>query len=203
MLNSGVKSLEHVLYTHTHADHCHGFDDLRVFYFKHKKHVNCWLSEEHLLEFQKRFSYAFQERHFMDNKPQVQTRSFHSGKPFEVEGLMVHPVLVPHGLEKTTAFRIGSFVYATDFKTIPEDTISSWQGKIHTMIASGVGFKEQYATHSSVAETVRLFQRLGVQRGIITHLSHEVDYGRDAALLPPHVCFAHDGMSLELEIDNV
>lgn len=198
MLRSRSEALEHVLYTHTHADHCHGFDDLRVFYFHSKKPVDCWIHHVHAKEFRTRFFYAFEETLYPGTKPKVVLHEI-DDQIFVIDGLPVQPYLLPHGKEFSTAYRIGSFVYATDFKSIPDKILESWKGTVKTMIASGVGFG-QYPTHSSVDETVAVFQKLEVDFGVITHLSHEVDSIRDSSKLPEGIQFAYDGMQIEVEL---
>lgn len=199
MLRARVTHLEHVLFTHTHADHCHGFDDLRAFFFHSRRPVNCYLSSEHLAELKERFSYAFHASGYHGTAPQAEVHTFIDQRPFSVLGHEVDPVRLPHGHTHSFGFRLGSFAYATDFKFFPPEVIARWHGKIHTMVASGLHFRP-HATHSSVPETMALFAELGVKRGIITHLSHEVDYDRDVKKLPPHIRFAYDGLTLQVAL---
>lgn len=197
ILQAKVQSLEHVLYTHTHADHCHGFDDLRAFYFHSRKPVHCYLGHEDLKDLRRRFSYAFHDSGYLGTAPQVETHAITHEKSFEAMGLRIEPLLLPHGSVSTTAFRFGSFAYATDFKSFPPEALARWKGKVKTMVASGLRFRP-HQTHSSIDETIALFNQLGVEKGIITHLSHEVDYKRDSKRLPRHVAFAYDGLTFEV-----
>ena len=202
MLRHNVQNLEHVLYTHTHADHCHGFDDLRAFYFHQKKPVHCYLHEEHITDFKTRFAYAFDPRPSLNSRPQVTVTPFRQGvftvslpdMTFNVEAW-----LLPHGQGQSVAFKIGSFVYATDFKTVPEEVRKEWRNRVHTMVASGVRF-QSHPTHSSVPETTELMTDLGVRQGLITHLGHEIDYKRDAPKLPCGITLAYDGMKIDAEL---
>ncbi|NRA45166.1 MAG: MBL fold metallo-hydrolase [Oligoflexales bacterium] len=196
ILDAKVSKLENVLYTHTHADHCHGFDDLRAFYFFNKTPINCYLSKELHPEFKARFSYAFTNTGYKGTTPQVELKET-PNKPFEVIGLEVDPVRLPHGTMQSTGFRFGRFAYITDFKAFPKRSLAKWKGKIHTMIASGVRYKP-HPTHSTVSETIQLFQDLQVKKGYITHLSHDIDHRRDSASLPPHISFAYDGLEFEV-----
>ena len=198
ILRHDVRHLEYVLYTHTHADHCHGLDDLRAFYSFHKEPVQCWIAARHFDELRGRFSYVFHDTGYIGTKPQIALHML-TQERFKVGDFEVEMVEVPHGNDMTSAYRIGSFAYATDFKSFPDDVLKKWKGKIQCMIASGIGFKE-HPTHSSVQETIQLFDKLGVSRGIITHLSHGVDYERDRVNLPSHVEFAYDGMEFTLNI---
>lgn len=198
VLQNHIKTLDAVLYTHTHADHCHGFDDLRGFYFTSKKPVTCFLDPIHKEEIIERFSYAFFDTGYLGTAPQVNVVDI-LDDPFDCIGLEVDPVRLPHGSVQTLAFRFGSFAYATDFKNFPEHAIQRWKGKIHTMIASGLHFTPHPA-HSVIPETIELFNQLGVERGIITHLSHKIEHHKDAIRLPSHVSFAYDGQTIHLQI---
>ncbi len=197
VLREDVRHLEYVLYTHTHADHCHGLDDLRAFYFFHKKPVKCWIASRHLEEFRNRFSYVFHDTGYIGTKPQIVLNEL-SENSFSIANWDFEMVELPHGNGFTSAYRLGSFVYMTDFKFLPDEILQRWKGRVKFCIASGVGFKE-HPTHSSVPETIDMFEKLSVSKGVITHLSHNVDYERDKVNLPSHVEFAYDGMELNIE----
>jgi phosphoribosyl 1,2-cyclic phosphate phosphodiesterase len=192
VLRHNVRHLENVLFTHTHADHCHGLDDLRAFYFFHKEPVQCWIASRHVRELRSRFSYVFHDTGYIGTKPQIVLHELKE-RTFSIGDLDIETVELPHGNDFTSAFRIGSFAYATDFKKFPENIIREWKGKVKIFIASGIGFKE-HPTHSSIPETIQLFKDMGVTKGMITHLSHSVDYERDKVKLPTGVEYAYDGM---------
>jgi phosphoribosyl 1,2-cyclic phosphate phosphodiesterase len=197
MLAAQVRRLDRVLYTHLHADHTHGFDDVRAFHFERQVPVVLHLAEEHVADFKARFAYVFQDDGYIVTKPTVDLVPFRAGT-FQAGPLEVEAVRLPHGTMTSYAFKIGGFVYATDFKAMPEAVIQRWKGTIDTMIASGVHYRPHPA-HSNVPETVALLGRLGVRRGFITHMNHEVDARIDQARLPPGIAFAQDG--LELTVD--
>lgn len=200
ILASGIKNLDAVLYTHVHADHCHGFDDLRVFYFYNQIPVPIYLGADHAKELKERFSYVFRDTGYGGTAPQVDLHVIEENlgiASFGVGDILIESLRLPHGHVSTMAFRIGGFAYATDFRYFPRDCIERWRGKIHTMVASGLRFKK-HETHSSIDETIEVFQGLGVKRGVLTHLSHDVNYLRDSALLPPGVEFAFDGMEIAI-----
>jgi len=195
MLRENVSSIEAVLYTHTHADHCHGFDDLRAFYFFSGKPIPCYLSREHLFDLKSRFSYAFEETGYLGLPPQVTLLEMES-KVDIWSDMEIEVVRLEHGNVMSAAFRMGSFAYATDFKCFSESVLEMWSGKISLMVASGLRFSE-HKTHSSIPETIQIFERLGVQRGIITHMAHEVEYEQHSQQLAPHIELAYDGMQIE------
>lgn len=198
MLREGVRDLRHVLYTHTHADHCHGFDDLRAFYFREQTPVHCYIAERFVDDFRARFAYAFEDTGYLGTRPQVVLHAFRDA-PFEIAGLQFEPVALPHGHFLTSGFRLGRFAYITDYKALPDDIAVRWTDRLNLMIASGVHFGT-HKTHATVPETIANFARLRVKHGIITHLGHEVDAESRAKELPNNVQFAVDGLKIEVDL---
>jgi len=199
MLLAKIDYLTHVLYTHTHADHCHGFDDLRAFSFYQKTPILSYAAAEHCVELKKRFSYAFQNQEHWATTPEISLHAFPVETFLKIGRLKIESVLLPHGKTHSLGFRIGKFAYVSDFKSFPDKVLQKWKNNIHTMIASGLCFYE-HATHSSIQETCLLFKKLGVQRAVLTHLSHSVDVFTDQARLPKGVVFAYDGMELQVNV---
>ena len=196
MLSAKVSYLDAVLFTHTHADHCHGFDDLRQLAFTNSNIIPCWARQDHIDDLKNRFSYVFTNQGYRGITPKVVMNPIENS-PISVAGLEVEWEEVPHGHTKSTAFKFGDFVYITDFKMLPENIIEKWKGKISTMIASGVRHSP-HPTHSSIPQTCELFNKLEVNQGYITHLSHDVDHVKDSLSLPSGVKFAHDGLKIEI-----
>ncbi len=193
LLNNKINSTDYLLFTHTHADHCHGFDDLKpLFFYKETKPIKVWATKIHIKELKQRFSYIFQQTGYQGIVPilhemgEDELQNEFKEQDFEYFSL-------PHGLTQSTAFRWGNFAYATDFKSFPEPLIKSWKGKIDIMVASGIMHKSHHS-HSSVSETVELFKKLEVKQGYITHISHKVSHEKDSQNLPSHIKFAYDGM---------
>lgn len=197
-LRAGIKNLQRVLYTHIHADHVHGFDDLRGLYFNSQKPITCWLHPEYMKELKHRFHYAFEDTGYLGGRPEIHLTPLpEESGVFSIGDMEVETFLVPHGNARTNVFRFGSFAYATDFKSFTDEAIRAWRGKVHTMIASGLRWKE-HKTHSTVPETLELFKLLDVERGIITHMSHDVDYFNDSNKMPQGVELAYDGMQISV-----
>lgn len=197
-LRAGISSLQHVIYTHLHADHCHGFDDLRGLYFNSQKKIECWIHPELIKELKLRFHYAFEDTGYLGGRPDIVLRELPSPSGvFEIAGMETETFLAPHGNAMTNVFRFGPFAYATDFKSLSDETIRNWRGKIHTMIASGLRWRD-HKTHSTISETIDLFNRLHVERGIITHMNHEIDYDTESKKLPSGVELAFDGMEIRI-----
>lgn len=197
-LRAGITNLQRVLYTHIHADHVHGFDDLRGLYFNSQRPITCWLHPDYIKELKHRFHYAFEDTGYLGGRPEIHLTPLpeESGQ-FSIGDMEVETFLVPHGNARTNVFRFGSFAYATDFKSFTDEAIRAWRGKVHTMIASGLRWKE-HKTHSTIPETLELFRLLDVERGIITHMSHDVEYFNDSTKMPEGVELAYDGMKISV-----
>ncbi|MFW7377952.1 MAG: MBL fold metallo-hydrolase [Oligoflexus sp.] len=196
ILAAGIPSINAVLYTHMHADHTQGFDDLRAFYFKKRQTIPTYLLAEYEDEFRRRFAYAFEETGYLGAKPQIDLR-FIPEKKFVIDEVEIEPIVLPHGHVRSCGFRFGEFAYVTDFKGFSKAQIAAWRGKVKVMVASGIHFRE-HGTHSVIPETLDLFAQLGVEKGVISHLSHEVEHTRDRSRLPRCVEFAYDGMVIDL-----
>jgi phosphoribosyl 1,2-cyclic phosphate phosphodiesterase len=198
LLREHIFSLQHVIYTHCHADHLHGFDDLRGLYFNSQKQIHCYLDQDYSEELKQRFHYAFEDTGYLGGKPDLRLHVIKPGvSMFNIDDLTVESIQLPHGHVMTNAFRFGGFAYATDFKNFTPETIKAWKGKVSFMIASGLRWKP-HKTHSTIEETLSLFDELQVETGIITHLNHEIDYDVDSLKLPKNRYLAYDGYSLEI-----
>jgi phosphoribosyl 1,2-cyclic phosphate phosphodiesterase len=198
LIRAKINSLQHVIYTHLHADHCHGFDDLRGLYFNSQKPINCWLHPELIPELKQRFHYAFEDTGYLGGRPDIRLHPLPQVSGVStIAGLEVETFLAPHGNAMTNVFRFGRFAYATDFKSLTDETIKAWRGKIHTMVASGLRWRE-HKTHSSIEETIEIFRRLQIERGVITHLNHEIDFDLDSRKLPSGIELAYDGLELSV-----
>lgn len=197
VLRAGIEKLDAVLYTHLHADHSAGFDDLRAFYFRSRDAIDVYLLKQYIPELKERYRYAFEDTGYQGAVPTVNLHEIPEGN-FTVAGFDVEPVRLAHGHVESCGFRFGRFAYATDFKNFPQATIDKWRGKIDVMVASGIHFGT-HSSHSVIPETVALFEALEVKRGIISHLAHDVDYVKHSALLPARAEFAFDGMAIDLK----
>ncbi len=197
VLSAGIKKLTAVLYTHLHADHAHGFDDLRAFHFRSRVPLDIYLLPELIPEIRERFRYAFEDTGYLGAIPSVVLHPIEGG-PIKVGPFVVEPVRLPHGHVNTCGFKFERFAYATDFKAFPAETIEKWRGTLDVMVASGIHFG-QHPTHSVIPETIELFRKLQVRRGIISHLAHEVDFEYHKQYLPQGVEFAYDGLEIDLK----
>nr|WP_320048750.1 GPMC system MBL fold metallohydrolase [uncultured Desulfuromonas sp.] len=183
-----------VLYTHCHADHVNGIDDLRCFNALSGKDIPVYGSSGMIAQLQHCFGYVFLE-HNSGFRPRL-TPVVVSG-PFELFGRCIVPVVLHHGRDQVIGYRIGRLAYLTDCNEIPEQARQQLQG-LDVVVIDGLRFRH-HPTHFTIDEAITMAQVLQVKRVILTHLSHDVDYARDSQQLPGHVEFAYDGLSVTLE----
>lgn len=195
LLKAHIDMIEGVLYTHLHADHCMGFDDLRVFNFNKSQPLFCGVGKEHYKAFKEKFSYVFKDTKYKGSKPKVNLFIIDTKQKFDILGLEVEAIKLPHGETVSYGFKINNFAYVTDFKAFDDKQIQQWQNKIDVMIASGIHFGVHNA-HSVIPETIELFQKLNIKKGYITHLDHKIDHYRDGKKLPHFVQFAYDNLKI-------
>lgn len=196
LLREKITSLDYVFFTHTHADHCHGLDDLRPLFFRERKTMKVWADPDHEIELRDRFYYMFRDTGYTGIKPSLRflteeelLEDFHEP--------ILERASLSHGSTNSTLFKLGSFLYVTDFKTFPENLIEKWKGQIDVMIASAPTYKP-HGTHSCIPETIELFQKLGVKEGYLTHLSHLIEHESHSSRLPKGVFFAYDGLKVQV-----
>lgn len=201
MLSAGIRSVSKVLWTHTHADHCHGFDDLRTFCFRREYPIDGYLQQSHRQELEQRFAYTFAPKgDYLGALPQINLHTIQDGEIFYPwPDFPVECVSFPHGGTQSSGYRFGCFAFVTDFQYFPPSVMSRWKERLHTLVASGLHDAPHHA-HSSIPQTLEIFRQLNVQHGIITHTSHKVDYERRSASLPENVELAYDGMSFYEDI---
>ena len=194
MLAQGIGKIDAVVFTHTHADHCHGFDDLRQVIFRHKKPIPCYIDKDHASDLKNRFSYAFQDTGYLGTTPKV---DFHfleeSDKIFDLD---VEVFRLPHGAGTTLGFRFNDFLYFTDFKSVEASIMKKIKGKVQVAVLSAAR-KILHHSHSSMGESIDLIKKMGAERGVLTHLSHDYDHEKDSQSLPEGIELAYDGMKLD------
>jgi len=193
MLREGVPQIDAVLFTHTHADHIHGIDDLRGFHFIHRRIIPCYGSPETMEQVTRSFSYIFDGLSGEGYSQLMQAHSVESA--FELFGCTVTPIPIAHGSYMATGYRFGKAAYLTDCSAIPESSRDLLTG-LDLLIIDALRYSP-HPNHFNIEGALQVVQELRPRRAVLTHLTHEVRH-KDGERLPPGIEFAYDGMAIEV-----
>jgi phosphoribosyl 1,2-cyclic phosphate phosphodiesterase len=192
LLRAGVNMIDAILYTHAHADHIHGIDDLRAINKVMNRAIPFWATATVMEQIKTRFAYAIEGKHEGFYRPTLLPHVFDG--PFEAAGIPVIPFTQDHGFTATTGFRIGDFGYSTDVVQLDEAAFTALDG-ITTWIVDCVRLAP-HPTHSHLERTLGWIGRLKPARAVLTHMDGSLDYAALAALLPDGVEPGRDGLVL-------
>ncbi|WP_414039127.1 MBL fold metallo-hydrolase [Acidithiobacillus sp. M4-SHS-6] len=194
MLDAQVQQLSAVLYTHFHADHINGIDDLRAFNFAQKMIIPCYADKRTAMELETRFRYCFLPPDAAWAKPSLSMHHFQNVMNFGE--LQVMPIPILHGKLPILGFRFGDVAYLTDLKSIPDESLMLLK-KLKILILDCLRY-EAHPTHLNVEEALYWARRIAADQTIFTHMTHDIDYAPFAAELPADILPAYDGMVFAL-----
>jgi len=195
-LREKIEQVDAVLFTHAHADHVHGIDDLRTFTFHSGEAIPIYASSGVLSRIEGLFSYIFSDTDAPGYRPRLQGNTIHG--PFPLFGQKVTPVPLLHGPGESLGYRVGNLAYVVDCSAIPESSCELLQG-LEVMVIDALRFREHHS-HFHIAQAIAMAEKLKVKRTLLTHLTHDVDFSRHSAGLPEGVEFAYDGLTLTLPL---
>jgi len=190
MLRESIERIDAVLFTHAHADHVNGIDDLRGFHFLHRQVIPCYACQPAMERLVSGFGYIFHQDHGATHPPLLEPRIIDG--PFELFGLPVVPVPLEHGAGVACGYRVGSFAYLTDCSSISSTSLALLQG-VATVVIDGLRWSD-HPYHFNIQGAIAAVQSLQTERTILTHLTHEVSHAEQGRL-PEGVAFAYDGMN--------
>ncbi len=193
-LRAHIRRLDAVVFTHDHADHVFGLDDVRVFYFRQNLPIPIYADSRTMESIRRIYKYIFDQSYAYGGIARLDPQLIDG--PFDLWGERLIPVPVLHGDLPVLGFRFGNAAYVTDFSAIPEATLPLLEG-LDVLILDALRHKP-HPTHSSVEQSLGLVERLKPQRAFFTHIAHELGHEETNAGLPPHVRLAYDGLVLDV-----
>jgi phosphoribosyl 1,2-cyclic phosphate phosphodiesterase len=191
-----IRQLDAVLYTHAHADHILGIDDLRPLSFHRSGKIPLYARPEAAEFLRTMFRYIFDADYKYGGLAQVELNPING--PVELFGARFEPVTVKHGDAEIIGFRFGSAAYLTDFSEIPEESFAQLKN-LDILFLDALRHRP-HPTHSTVDNSLRIVERLKPRRAFFTHICHDLPHAATNAMLPKHVQLSYDGMKLEFEI---
>jgi len=198
LLNADVKRLDAVLFTHYHADHLHGIDDLRQINREMNAAIDIYTDTDTLAVISDRFGYVLEplaEDADMYYKPTLVPHEISDGDKFSIGNIDIDVFTQDHGFCDTLGFRFGPIAYTTDVVELPDHAFDILKG-VDTWIV-GTLVDNPHPTHAHVDKALEWFSRVGPRRGVLSHLGYGFDYDTLNNRLPDHVEPAFDGMILE------
>ena len=194
-LRAGIQKLDAILITHCHVDHVFGLDDIRPLNFRYGA-MGVYANEIAWEGLKNIFSYIFNPTHFGGGLPQLIPHTVKNNAPFSIgKDIEVTPLEVIHGKLPVIAYRFNDFAYATDLKTIPQESLDGLRG-LDTLVLDCVRLKP-HSTHLCLDEALAYIEELKPKRAFLTHLNHDIMYRRESKLLPDNVELAYDGLVVE------
>lgn len=198
-LSYNINKIDAVLYTHDHADHTHGIDDVRSFNYTGGAPISAWGDEQTLQTMKQRFAYVFKPpvTEFGWFRPALIPELITPYKCFSIGGIEVMPFEQLHGGEKKTlGLRFGDFAYSTDVKAIPDKSFELLKG-VKVWVVDCLKYTP-VPTHAHLALTLEWIERVQPEKAYLTHMSHDFEYERLKAELPPNVEPAYDGLIIDI-----
>jgi phosphoribosyl 1,2-cyclic phosphate phosphodiesterase len=193
-LREGVLNINAVLYTHTHADHLNGIDDLRAFCVLQKEHIPLYGSPANIKIITEKFSYAFRETNLSWELPVLKANAIEAA--FEVLDEQITPIPLKHGNMDIYGYRIHNFAYLTDVSVIPESSFALLKG-LDVLFLDCLRSKPHF-THIHLEQSLAYASQINAKKTYLIHMTHEFEYQALSKQLPDNVLVGYDGLRIEL-----
>lgn len=186
-----------VLFTHPHADHMHGADDLRSFNFLMAKTIPCYGNSWSMSELKTKFSYIFKSTQIGGGKPLLELHVIKKDQAFKVQDIKIQPLELIHGKLPVLGYRINDIAYITDCSYIPDHTFKHLKN-LEVLVLDCLR-PAKHSTHLNIEESFLMAKKINAKRTYFTHMGHEIEYSTFAKQLPPRMKPAYDGLVIRLK----
>lgn len=202
VLRNPVPRIDAILYTHAHADHTAGLDELRRYNAMQQEHLPVWASRDTAENLGKRFDYAFIDQYPVYGViPDLTLHQIDDARPFTVGAMEIVPVPIMHGRLPILGYRFGSLAYLTDVKTIPESSLPLLRD-LDVLVLTALR-PQPHPAHMSLDEALVAIEMLQPRQTLFTHIAHDMGrYERVAPTLPPNAALATDGLRVVVDADS-
>ncbi|MCA9054753.1 MAG: MBL fold metallo-hydrolase [Planctomycetaceae bacterium] len=198
LVRERIDMVEAVVYTHAHADHLLGLDDLRIFGYKRRAPVDLYCEAAVEASIRQTFAYAFSSDPGDHSRPDLAFRRI-GLEPFDLLGFTIRPLRLMHGKLPVLGFRIGDVAFCTDCNSIPPESREILRG-IDTLVLDALWEGDPHPTHYNVEQALEVVEDLQPRQTYFTHVSHRLDYDRTNARLPRGVELAYDGLQIPIRV---
>ncbi len=192
-LREGLRKLDAILLTHSHADHIMGLDDVRPFNYRRKGDIPVYGSEETIAAVRRCFPYIFDGQAHQSSVPHIEARIFDGG-PIDLFGVEFLPVRLQHGKGTVWGFRFGAAAYLTDHNEIPPESMEVLRN-LDVLFLDALRYNP-HPTHTTVDRALKYVEELAPRRAFFTHMCHDISHARVEERLPEHVHLAYDGLKI-------
>ncbi len=200
LLGEGVEKIDGVLFTHPHADHTHGIDDLRPLFLHNRKRVDVYMDEPTAREVQSKFGYCFEAPAGSDYPPILTAHRIEAGKPVTIEGeggpVTALPILQQHGDITTLGFRFGALAYSCDVSGLPDQTVEAL-ADLDVWVVDALRYRP-HPSHFSLEESLEWIARVRPRRAVLTNLHNDLDFAKISGEVPENVEPAYDRKKIQL-----
>jgi phosphoribosyl 1,2-cyclic phosphate phosphodiesterase len=199
-LREGIRRVDAVLYTHGHADHVMGFDDLRPLSFHTNGDLPIYADDDTASSIERIFEYTFRKKNRYPTSARVEIHRINPdpGSGTEIFGACFQRVPVTHGDQEITGYRFGAAAYLTDMSDIPKISLPLLND-LDILIVDALRH-HPHPSHSHLEKSIAIVEQLKPRRAFFTHMGHDLDHDATNAVLPPHIRLAYDGLQINFEI---
>ena len=193
---AGLRRVDAILFTHAHADHVCGLDDVRRFNALQRSSIPCYGNRGTIEDLARQFWYAFADTQAGGGKPSLELIPIGPDRPLSLFGLEIRPIPALHGQLEVLGYRFGGLAYVVDCSAIPEKSLALLEG-LDVLVLDALRWRP-HPTHLSVDQALGVVSRVRPQRTFLTHICHDLDHEETNRVLPSGVELAYDGLVVEL-----